>query len=343
MPTISLCMIVKNEEKILARCLDSLKGIMDELIIVDTGSTDRTKEIAQHYTDKVFDFKWTDDFSAARNFSFSKATMDYIYVADADEVLDAENHLKFKQVKSVLLSEIEVVQMIYITPKDYNTVQNFQKEYRPKLFKRNRSFSWIGPIHETINLNPVVYDSDIEILHLPESCHAKRDFETFLKAFQKGTRLSSKLHSMYAKELFISGTDEDFLAAKPVFLDSLMDEKRTQDELKEASCVLAKAYRLEKNSDAFFKLALKDMISKPCAEMCYEIGEYFYAAQDYEEAILWFYHAAYEAESIINIRSSGNLPLLRLADCYATLGGFEEMVADYIEQAKKWQMPEFLD
>lgn len=72
MITVSLCMIVKNEEDILARCLDSLKGLMDEIIIVDTGSTDRTKEIAANYTDKIYDFSWCDDFAAARNFSFPK-------------------------------------------------------------------------------------------------------------------------------------------------------------------------------------------------------------------------------------------------------------------------------
>ena len=88
MITVSLCMIVKNEEDILARCLDSLKGLMDEIIIVDTGSTDRTKEIAANYTDKIYDFSWCDDFAAARNFSFYKATKEYIYAPDADEVLD---------------------------------------------------------------------------------------------------------------------------------------------------------------------------------------------------------------------------------------------------------------
>ena len=83
MITISLCMIVKNEEKLLARCLDSVADLMDEIIIVDTGSTDRTKEIAARYTDKVFDFAWVNDFAAARNFAFSKASMKYIYSADA--------------------------------------------------------------------------------------------------------------------------------------------------------------------------------------------------------------------------------------------------------------------
>ena len=83
MVTISVCMIVKNEENVLSRCLDSLSGLWDELIIVDTGSTDETKEIAKKYTDKVYDFTWTGNFSDARNYSFSKAKGDYIYCADA--------------------------------------------------------------------------------------------------------------------------------------------------------------------------------------------------------------------------------------------------------------------
>ena len=72
---ISLCMIVKNEEDVIARCLDSVSRCVDEIIIADTGSSDRTKEICRDFTDKVFDFDWTDDFAAARNFSFSKATL----------------------------------------------------------------------------------------------------------------------------------------------------------------------------------------------------------------------------------------------------------------------------
>ena len=74
MVSISLCMIVRNEEKVLGRCLSCVRGFANEIIIVDTGSTDRTKEIAFSFTDKVYDFKWKDDFAAARNFAFSKGT-----------------------------------------------------------------------------------------------------------------------------------------------------------------------------------------------------------------------------------------------------------------------------
>lgn len=112
MISISLCMIVKNEEKLLKRCLDSYRLVCDEIVIVDTGSTDRTKEIAAGYTDLIYDYPWNNDFAAARNFAFSKANCDYIFSADADEVLDEENRRQFLNLKQVLVPEIDIVQMI---------------------------------------------------------------------------------------------------------------------------------------------------------------------------------------------------------------------------------------
>ena len=149
MITISLCMIVKNEERVLKRCLDSVRDLVDEIIIVDTGSTDATKRIAAGYTDKIYDLTWNDDFSAARNFAFSKATKEYIYSADADEVLSEENRRRFRLLKETLLPEIEIVQMKYGNQLQNGTVYNFDEEYRPKLFRRLRSFVWEEPIHET--------------------------------------------------------------------------------------------------------------------------------------------------------------------------------------------------
>ena len=78
MTEISLCMIVKNEESCLARCLESVKGAVDEIIILDTGSTDRTKEIARQFTESVYDYAWEDDFAAARNASLSHASKPFL-------------------------------------------------------------------------------------------------------------------------------------------------------------------------------------------------------------------------------------------------------------------------
>src|SRR3989344_364212 len=89
--TLSLCMITKNEEQFLEQCLNSVKELVDEIIIVDTGSTDKTTEIAGKFTDKIYDFKWCDDFSAARNESLKHATKNWILVLDADEQLDQKS------------------------------------------------------------------------------------------------------------------------------------------------------------------------------------------------------------------------------------------------------------
>ncbi len=315
MVSISLCMIVKNEERVLARCLDSLAPIVDEIIVVDTGSMDATKEIAKRYTKYVYDFVWTGSFADARNFAASKATKEYIYTADADEYLDEENQAKLKQLKSILLPEVEMVQMLYCTSAENNTVYNFEKEYRPKLYRRLRPFVWIDPIHETLRTAPVVYDSQIEIRHCPEGNHAARDLQALLQAGQRKGRFSSKLHHMYAMELYHSGTDEDFVNAVPVFEKTLVEDNRTMDEVKEAMCVLARAYRVQGNLPKFFGFALKDAVTSSCAEICCELGKFYENSGDTGEAILWYQNAATETESILDIRTSQEIPREGLKRC----------------------------
>ncbi len=321
MITISVCMIVKDEEAILGRCLDSLRGLADEIIIVDTGSRDATKQVAARYTDKIYDFQWIDDFAAARNESFAKATMDYIYMADADEVIDEENRERFLILKKTLLPEIDIVQMKYANQLEHNTTYNFDVEYRPKLYKRVRTFRFVDPIHESVVLSPVVYDSDIMITHLPQSNHAARDFKTFRKVIEREGKLSAKLYEMYAKELFIAGTDQDFVAAIPYYSSFAEGMDCSERERKIYECVLTKAYRLQNDTTGILKYGLKNLAEgKASAEVCHELGEYFFSLGDYKEAVLWFYNAAYETECELNIRYSGDYPLKRLADCYGNLG-----------------------
>ena len=95
--SVSLCMIVKNEEKCLAGCLACLKPVVDEMIIVDTGSSDRTVDIAVAFGAKVFDFTWSGDFSAARNHSLSSALGRWILVMDADELLSERDFTRLQQ------------------------------------------------------------------------------------------------------------------------------------------------------------------------------------------------------------------------------------------------------
>lgn len=309
MATFSLCMIVKNEEKVLGRCLDSLADIMDEIIIVDTGSDDRTKEIAGRYTDKIYDFEWIGDFSAARNFASSKASGEYIYTADADEYLDEENRQKLRQLKEILLPEIELVQMYYCSRLDeYNTTGNFEKELRPKLYRRLRQFTWIDPIHETLRLDPVVFDSEIEIIHEPQGNHASRDLKALAGLRKRNTALSHKLHHMYAMELFIAGDDEAFLEAEQSFLESVEQEGRSEDDILEAVCVLAHIFRMKGDLRGFMTYVLRGTAMGGCSELCCEIAGYYEAEGEISEAAMWYYNAAYETHSILNIAYENTIP-----------------------------------
>ena len=336
MITISLCMIVKNEEKILDRCLRTVADLVDEIVIVDTGSTDATKAIAARYTKKIYDFRWIDDFSAARNFAFSKATKEYIYSADADEVLDEENRERFRILKETLLPEIEIVQMKYGNQLQFGTVYNFDEEYRPKLFRRLREFVWDAPIHETVRLAPVVYDSDVVITHMPTSSHAKRDLETFYKHCREGYRLPKRLHNLYARELMLAGDAEDFAKAAEFFIASASDVERDSEELAQACCVVAKAARLVGDTVTFFKYCTKMLAAEANSEICCELGHFYEDSADYDEAIVWYYNAVYETVPILKLQAGGSEGLEGLVRCYMALG-LKEQVEMYHEELLRRQ------
>ena len=107
--SMSLCLMVRNEEAALPGCLQSAAGLVNEIIVVDTGSTDRTKEVAAGFGAKVFDFPWCDDFAAARNECIRHATGEWIFWMDADERIDEVNREKLKQLFSVISDQSSVI------------------------------------------------------------------------------------------------------------------------------------------------------------------------------------------------------------------------------------------
>lgn len=334
MVSISLCMIVKNEEAVLKRCLDSVADLMDEIIIVDTGSTDRTKEIAGEYTDKIYDFAWINDFSAARNFAFSKATMEYIYSADADEVLDEENRQQFRVLKENLLPEIEIVQMKYGNQLHFGTVYNYDEEYRPKLFKRLRQFYWIEPIHETVRTDPVVFDSDIVITHMPTSEHGSRDLQAFRRQIEAGKGLSGRLREMYARELLLVGEREDLLAAEEYFTELCSASELSEEAYMECYSVLAHIAGVKGDTAALLKYAMKAALTKGCSEVCLELGFFYEKQGDLDEAGIWFYNAAFETQPVLVKNAGDKEPLEGLIRIYRKLG-LEDQAAIYREELER--------
>lgn len=145
---ISVCIIAKNEAKNIERCLKALQPYPFEIVITDTGSTDRTREIAAKYTDNIYDFTWTQDFSAARNFCISKAANDWILSIDCDEYLEP---VDYALLGSLLRSSSRSVGTIKI--KNQMTTRSGQDSYFtmsiPRLFNR-KYYHFQSPIHEQI-------------------------------------------------------------------------------------------------------------------------------------------------------------------------------------------------
>ena len=310
--TVSVCLIVKNEEAVLKRCLDSLKGIADEYVIVDTGSDDGTKKIASAYTDRIYDFEWTDDFAAARNYAFSKCSCDYIYSADADEILDEKAAEQFKALKEALDGSVDIVQFLYTNQLEYNTTYNYDRELRPKLYRRLRSFVWEGEVHEQVRLDPMIYDSEIEIIHKPTSLHSGRDFDIFLKLMERKGELEPRLMDMYLRELAVSGTDEDYREAGS-YIEKAVENESDALRLKDELYTLMRACRVSGDRDGFMKYALRALaLGDVTSETAFELGEYYRAMGDKGEADMWYYNAAKETEASLDHRYHDEYPEKRL-------------------------------
>jgi len=321
-------MIVKDEEVMLAGCLDSLKDCMDEMIIVDTGSTDNTKRIARAYTDKVYEFAWTGSFADARNFSFSLATGDYIYCADADELLDKTNRRRLQELKRQLESapEIEIIQMYYVNQLSYGSVYNFDKEYRPKIYKRLRSFRWTNPIHECVVMEPLVFDSDIEIRHRQQGSHAERDLLAFERVLGEGLKesLPPRLVKMYAMELYKAGNKEHLEKAVDFFLQVLESVDAGDDAFQYSGLIPAIAARADGDTVAFFKYAMRLVTVEPCSEICLELGRFYEERGDWQEAHLWYYNAAFETKPVLDLEAGTSAPLEALSKMAEKLGHSEK-------------------
>lgn len=289
MVSISLCMIVKNEENTLGSCLESVKDIVDEIIIVDTGSTDKTKDIALKYTNKIYDFKWCSDFSKARNKSFEYATKDFILWLDADDVISHENALRFIKLKETLTLDIGAVNMIYSLSRDENenTIYSLR---RNRLINRKRNYKWIGFIHEYINVLEEPIFSDIEIWHKKEAVtYSNRNLLLYREMEEKNVPFSQRDIFYFGNELFYHSLWEEAIEKYVCFLkeDSVWIEDKKLAYLNMAKCL----NNLNKKQEAKEAILTSFSYDIPRADSCCFLGELFLEEENYLSSIFWYQNA----------------------------------------------------
>ncbi|MBO6137023.1 MAG: glycosyltransferase family 2 protein, partial [Lachnospiraceae bacterium] len=233
-----------------------------------------------------------------------------------------------------MMPEVEIVQMWYTNQLMYNTTYNYDEELRPKLYKRVRNFVWEDPLHESVRLNPVIFDSDIKIKHMPTSEHQDRDFAIFQKIINRDKGLSKKLKKMYARELFVAGTDEDFIEAGKYFSAGLDSDQDPELVMVDAA-VVAKAARLLDSTELMMRAVSRALASDDTpSEVAFELGEYYRTKRDYKEAVMWYYNAAFETEALLNGKYRDSLPFIGLHICFVIMGD-RENAAKYAALAKE--------
>lgn len=147
---LTLCMIVKNEERYISRCLSSVQDIADEIVIADTGSQDNTKDICKSFQARVFDFEWENDFAKARNYALQHAEGDWILVLDADEELDQETGRFLTSLLHDGLPSRGLLKIINYTGKQLDENEAFES-MQPRLFRNHKGLLYQGRIHENIS------------------------------------------------------------------------------------------------------------------------------------------------------------------------------------------------
>ncbi|WP_138496167.1 glycosyltransferase family 2 protein [Paenibacillus pinistramenti] len=209
---LSLCMIVKNEEKVLERCLNSVKDTADEMIIIDTGSTDHTKEIARKFTEHVYDFEWINDFSAAKNEALKRATGKWILVLDADEYLtasDAQKMIEFLKTQEPQPHVVYNLSIINYTGTEKSG--NMMESSADRLFPNFMDIWFERPIHEQlVSSRPGV---QVRFSHVPFRIFHTGYLQETIKEKDKHTRnmeifdLFKEKHAFDAYDHFTLGNE----------------------------------------------------------------------------------------------------------------------------------------
>lgn len=331
---ISICTICKNEEKHLEKFLTSLRKYDWEIIIVDTGSNDRSKEIASKYVDQLLDFKWNSDFSAARNFSISKASNDYVLILDCDEYLvdaDIEQLVSLMHTHPHDLGKILINNYYSLNDKVTN-----EQCWLERFFNRN-FFHYEYAIHEQPTASTstafISYNIPITIDHMGYNisgqeaiAKTKRNLQILFKELNKDPKNPYHLFQIGKSYKFI----DDYESALKYYTQAIISPtfNPTLDYTQTLVCDYGDALlKLGKYEEALSLLNVYNFYDY-CSDFHCLIGRIYFCNEKYLQAMLEFIKATNCDVSYIK-DTKDNIPFYNMGYINELLGNNQGALSHY--------------
>lgn len=287
--TVSVALIVRDEEQTLARCLDSFAREVDEVVVVDTGSRDRTREIARRYTDRVYDFEWRDDFAAARQFAFDRATSEWVAWVDADDVvLNAE---RIRPLVAAAPDGVAGFEWRYVYERDErgDAVCEF---WRERCVRNDGAFRWQGRVHEVLvpsSPRELRRTDEVVVEHRRQQSRVPQKLGRNLRILERerreaGPAARPRLFFYLANEYASAGRNRRALACYRKYLRvATWDDERYVAEVRVANLLRA-GRRYEEAVDASLR-ALK--ICPHWPDAYFGLAETYYYLRDWHKVVHW--------------------------------------------------------
>ena len=317
-------MIIKDEELTLDRILQKAVRFADEIIIVDTGSTDNSKNIAMKYTNKVYDYIWENDFSKARNKAFSYATMDYIMWLDADDDISDDSIKKLIRLKQYIV-DTDVVMLPYNVSEDEfgNTTFSY---FRERIVKNNGTFLFYGFVHEAIAPRGKIMHKNIPIMHKKvKNNDSMRNLNIYLAHKSVGHTFSPREQFYFACEYYYNGMYADAILELEKFLN--MDHGYFENKI-QACLNMVRIYISRKEYDKAIHYAYKSFeYDTPRSEILCELGGIYMMYREYTKAIYWYTLAIQKCNvngGFHEVDKYGYIPCIQIGICYYYLGDIKK-------------------
>ena len=323
--SLSLCMIVRDEEKTLKRCLDSVKSFINEIIIVDTGSKDKTKEIAKSFNSKIYDFKWINDFSAARNFAFSKATSDYIMWLDGDDFINEEDINKIKLLLENMDISYDYISAEYILARN-NEGKVTTSLRRNRIVKRKCGFLWVGNVHEYLDVYGKGLEGNFAIEHGKIKEYTDRNLQIFKDMEKNNKKFTPRDMYYYANELFDNKYYDEAINQYKKFINT---NEGWIEDVKGAYLKIISALYIIDDKEKIPDIAFDSFkLDVPTAESACALGNYYLEKDNFKQAAFWYRVALDSKPDKYNMYISNSdyytwIPSLQLCICYYNLGKIE--------------------